>query len=122
MIKKNSMSRGNDSCRKVGQKPTRRLSAIKSIALIMVIVITGLLVSRFLDFVRGPETKWVQQTYVVTEGDTLWDIAWIIKQNGDSRDVREIIYELRQQNDLEKFIRPGDEVKIWAEVLKDGQK
>ena len=103
-------------------EPTRRLSAIKSIALIVVIVITWLLVSGFLDFLKGPETEWVQKTYIVSEGDTLWDIAQKVKQNGDSREAQEIIYELRQQNDLEKFIRPGDEVKIWAEVLKDGQK
>lgn len=121
MIKKNSMSRGNDSCRKVDCW-NRHRSNIKSIALIVLIVIMGLLVSGFLDFVRGPETEWIQKTYVVSEGDTLWDIAWKVKQNGDSREAQEIVYELRQQNDLDKFIRPGDEVKIWVEALKDGQK
>lgn len=117
MGKKNDMRRGNDACPvKVDERNS--CSACKSIALILLLVITALLVSGFMDVFQGPDTEWVQQTYVVSEGDTLWSIGQRVKAAGDERDIREIVFELRRQNKLENYIRPGDEVKIWAEVLK----
>ena len=120
MGKKNDMRRGNDACPvKVDERSScQKLSAGKSIALILLLVITALFVSGFMDILRGPDTEWVQQTYVVSEGDTLWSIGHRVKAAGDERDIREIVFELRRQNKLENYIRPGDEVKIWAEVLK----
>lgn len=120
MDKKNDMRRGNDACPvKVDERNScQKLSAAKSIALILLLVITALLVSGFMDVFQGPDTEWVQQTYVVSEGDTLWSIGQRVKAAGDERDIREIVFELRRQNKLENYIRPGDEVKIWAEVLK----
>lgn len=120
MCKKNDMRRGNDACPvKVDERNScQKLSAGKSIALILLLVITALLVSGFMDIFRSSDTEWVQQTYVVSEGDTLWSIGQRVKAAGDERDIREIVFELRRQNKLENYIRPGDEVKIWAEVLK----
>lgn len=65
------------------------------------------------------ETEMVQQCYVIRAGDTLWDVAGKVKKGGDRREMREIVYQIREQNRLDDYLHPGDKVYIWAEVLKD---
>ncbi|WP_282925876.1 cell division suppressor protein YneA [Helcococcus kunzii] len=58
-------------------------------------------------FVEGKSEK---KTITVDYGDTLWDIA----KNVDSdRDLREIIYEIKELNNIdESDIFPGDQIKV----------
>jgi hypothetical protein len=50
-------------------------------------------------------------TYVVSNGDTLWDIAEM--SNGYGRmDVREIVYDIRDASNITPNIQLGDVVQI----------
>lgn len=47
----------------------------------------------------------------IEEGDSLWNIAKENNPNGE--DVRKIVYEIREINNIEnEWIKPGDVIKI----------
>lgn len=49
-------------------------------------------------------------TYVtVKSGDTLWSIADSVS---DDRDVREVVFEIKQLNDCADMLQPGDVIKV----------
>ena len=50
-------------------------------------------------------------TYVVTYGDTLWDIAKT--SNGyDNMDTRQIIYDIQQASNITSDIQSGDIIQV----------
>lgn len=50
-------------------------------------------------------------TYVVSNGDTLWDIAEM--SNGyDDMDVRKIVFDIRQASNINADIQCGDVIQI----------
>lgn len=53
----------------------------------------------------------ITEDYVVTAGQTLWDIALENKKEGT--DTREYVYQLRQLNNINDcIITPGQKIKI----------
>ena len=50
------------------------------------------------------------EDYVVNDGDTLWTIATEYKK--DKQDVREYVYQLRELNNIDCIIYPGQTIKI----------
>ena len=48
--------------------------------------------------------------YTVKEGDTLWRIAK--RYNRDGEDVRKLIYEIREHNNITPMIYPGQEILV----------
>lgn len=50
------------------------------------------------------------ETYVVQRGDTLWKIAK--NHNYDKIDVREVIYNIQQANEIGSIIHAGQKLKI----------
>lgn len=67
-----------------------------------------IIVSSILEFNTSPK-KYNYETYIVSEGDTLWSIAASTHPEGD---IREIIYMIRQKNDISPLIFPGQELLI----------
>ena len=50
------------------------------------------------------------EEYVVSDGDTLWSIASEYKQ--EKQDVREYVYQLRELNNIDCIIYPGQTIQI----------
>lgn len=65
-----------------------------------------------------PVEKYVVKT-VAGEGDTLWNIVGdVMSQEGDMRDVREVIHYAREISNIKGTLQPGDIVLIPIEVHK----
>jgi 3D (Asp-Asp-Asp) domain-containing protein len=56
-----------------------------------------------------------QVEVIVKEGDTLWEIA---EENCPSQDPRKIVYQIKQENELERTIKAGDRLTIPREVSR----
>ena len=57
------------------------------------------------------DTKEVVLDYVVSQGDTLYDIAKNYKKDG--QDLRKFVYQIQKENDLfGKHIQPNQTLKI----------
>ena len=52
------------------------------------------------------------QTHIVESGETLYDISYRYLENTNSIDIREYVYELREFNDIDSLIYPGQKIKI----------
>jgi Tfp pilus assembly protein FimV len=51
--------------------------------------------------------------YIVEPGDTLWSIAERHREQAGVRDVRELVYALRQFNDLDStHLKPGQRLIV----------
>ena len=50
-------------------------------------------------------------TYVVSNGDTLWDIAKLSNGYGDV-EHQQIVYDIREASDITPYIHQGDVVQI----------
>ena len=92
----------------------RRISMPKIITLI------ALVVTMFVACSPGPATEWQENTFVVRPGQTLWEIAEACKDMGDVRALDAIVIDIKNHNNLGDFIRPGDKLKVWTQVLKNG--
>lgn len=63
------------------------------------------------------------ERYVVkvtaAEGDTLWNIVGdVMSQEGDRRDLREVIHYAREISNIKGTLQPGDVVLIPIEASK----
>lgn len=91
----------------------RRISMPKIILLICLVV------SMFVACSPGPATKWQQYIFVVRPGQTLWEIAENVKDMGDVRTLDDIVSDIKKNNKLDDFIRPGDKLIVWSKVLQE---
>ena len=75
-------------------------------------VIIVLAMALFVGFIVNDKHKIVgYESYFVTDGDTLWDIAK--QSNGyDHIDIRDIIYDIQQASNISSDIQWGDEIQI----------
>ena len=65
-----------------------------------------------------PVDKYVVKT-VAGEGDTLWNIVGdVMSQEGDSRDLREVIHYAREISNIKGTLQPGDVILIPIEVRR----
>lgn len=65
-----------------------------------------------------PVEKFVVKT-TAGEGDTLWRLVGsVMEQEGDRRDVREVIHYTRQISNIKGTLQPGDTVLIPIEVRR----
>lgn len=56
---------------------------------------------------------------VATDGDTLWHLVGdVMSQEGDMRDVREVIHYAREISNIKGTLQPGDLVLIPIEASK----
>lgn len=56
---------------------------------------------------------------VAAEGDTLWNIVGdVMSQEGDRRDLREVIHYAREISNIKGTLQPGDVVLIPIEASK----
>lgn len=80
------------------------------------LLISALLVSFVIDNILKLGTaygNYLNQTYVsyvVKPGDTLWNISSDFLKDGE--DKRDLIYQIRQANNISAEIFPGDEIMI----------
>lgn len=69
------------------------------------------------DYTR-PVDRYVVRT-VAAEGDTLWHIVGgVMSQEGDCRDVREVIHYAREISNIKGTLQPGDVVLVPIEVRR----
>lgn len=72
------------------------------------------------------ETIIVEKTYSVRIGETIWDIANDVKEQGDVRKVNEIMWQIQYDNNIKnaKNIQAGDKIIVWMQLLdkKEGVK
>lgn len=65
-----------------------------------------------------PTEKYVVKA-TASEGDTLWNIVGdVMSQEGDRRDVREVIHYAREISNIKGTLQPGDIVLIPIEVRR----
>lgn len=65
-----------------------------------------------------PVDNYVVKT-VAGEGDTLWHLVGsVMEHEGDSRDIREVIFYAKQISNLTGDLQPGDIVLIPVEVRR----
>lgn len=65
-----------------------------------------------------PVDNYVVKT-VAGEGDTLWHLVGsVMEREGDSRDIREVIFHTKKISNLKGDLQPGDIVLIPIEVCK----
>ena len=65
-----------------------------------------------------PVDKYVVKA-VAGEGDTLWNIVGdVMSQEGDRRDLREVIHYAREISNIKGTLQPGDVILIPIEVRK----
>lgn len=91
------------------------ISALASIAYLLFFVI-------FVAVLFWPEpTKTVERTYNVRIGETIWHIANDVKRQGDVRSEDEIIWQIRQDNNIsnERNIHAGDKITVWMHLPKN---
>jgi hypothetical protein len=86
------------------KKEKVQISVYSILCLVLIILIMCII----LGFNTCPK-KYKYETYVVYPGDTLWSIAASTNPEGD---IREIIYMIRQKNDINPIIYPGQELLI----------
>lgn len=66
-----------------------------------------------LGFHQQQPKEFIEVNVVVKKGDVLQDIVYDLKQKyNDSRDWREICFEVGELNNLGEFIYPGQVLKI----------
>lgn len=75
-------------------------------SILMLLII--LIMCSFKGFYTSPK-KYKYETYIVYPGDTLWSIAASTHPEGD---IRDLIYLIRQKNDISPMIYPGQELLI----------
>lgn len=65
-----------------------------------------------------PVEKFVVKT-TAGEGDTLWHLVGsVMEHEGDSRDIREVIFYTKKISNLKGDLQPGDIVLIPIEVRR----
>ena len=67
------------------------------------------------------KTVEVEKTYNVRIGETIWHIANDVKCQGDVRSEDEIIWQIRQDNNIsnERNIHAGDKITVWMHLPKN---
>lgn len=63
------------------------------------------------------EIKWVEETYIIGQGETLWDIA---EKYNENTDIRSYIYKIKELNPNLNTgnLQVGQEIKI---LVKGGE-
>lgn len=65
-----------------------------------------------------PTEKYVVKA-TAGEGDTLWNIVGdVMSQEGDRRDIHEVIFYTRQISNIKGMLQPGDVVLVPIEVRR----
>ena len=59
--------------------------------------------------IAGEQKPLQSTTYVVSDGDTLWSIA---SKYSKGEDIREVIFRIQSENDIENIIMPGQNLVI----------
>ena len=69
------------------------------------------------DYTR-PVDRYVVKV-IAADGDTLWHlVGGVMNQEGDRRDVREVIHYAREISNIKGTLQPGDVVLIPIEVRR----
>ena len=99
-------------------KEARRRKKIRERKIIRLLILFIILCISFLSiYFALRENEVIETVYIVKPNDTLWDIA--NKYTAKHQDIREVIYNIRQDNDLNSnFLSPGQKIIIKKTVNK----
>lgn len=91
---------------------------LKKLFFALVIILAAICVSGAI-YRPAPEPQKVQVTYTVHTGQTLWQITSELQGvYGDKRDIREVMYHIREDNGIKGHIYPGQRLNITLEATK----
>lgn len=88
------------------------------ILVIGTIIVCCLILLFFIDDMFSPQHtnyEYTYKEYVISDGERLWDIAEEELQNNTyykNEDIRQVIYEIQNDNDINSTIYPGQVIKI----------
>lgn len=110
--------KGPLNCRTLKRKNKKRQrERVMNMKKLLFILLAACCVWAAWDYSR-PVDKYVVKT-VAGEGDTLWNIVGdVMSQEGDRRDIHEVIFYTRQISNIKGTLQPGDIVLIPIEVRK----
>ncbi len=106
------------NCRTLKRKNKKRQrERVMNMKKLLFVLLAACCVWAAWDYSR-PVEKYVVKT-VAGEGDTLWNIVGgVMSQEGDRRDIHEVIFYTRQISNIKGTLQPGDIVLIPIEVRK----
>ncbi len=64
---------------------------------------------------KHPNYEYTYKEYVISDNERLWDIAEEELKNNTyykSEDIRQVVYEIKQDNNIDSTIYPGQVIKI----------
>ena len=106
------------NCRTIKKKNKKRQrERVMNMKKVLFVLLAACCVWAAWDYSR-PVDKYVVKT-VASEGDTLWNIVGdVMSQEGDRRDIHEVIFYTRQISNIKGTLQPGDIILIPIEVRK----
>mgnify|MGYP006880178574 FL=1 len=106
------------NCRTLKRKNKKRQrERVMNMKKLLFVLLAACCVWAAWDYSR-PVEKYVVKT-VAGEGDTLWNIVGgVMSQEGDRRDIHEVIFYTRQISNIKGILQPGDIVLIPIEVRR----
>nr|DAQ40959.1 MAG TPA: Chondroitinase B [Caudoviricetes sp.] len=106
------------NCRTLKRKNKKRQrERVMNMKKLLFVLLAACCVWAAWDYSR-PVEKYVVKT-VAGEGDTLWNIVGgVMSQEGDRRDIHEVIFYTRQISNIKGTLQPGDIVLIPIEVRR----
>lgn len=95
---------------------------LKKLFFAIVIVLAAVCVSGAI--FKPENTEKVEVKYTVTTGETMWGIVGdLMKEYGDRRDIREVLWETNKANGIKgQHIHPGQTIYITLETTKEATK
>lgn len=95
---------------------------LKKLFFALVVILAAICVSGAI--FKPEKTEKVEIKYTVATGETKWDIVGgLMKQYGDKRDIREVLWETDKANGIKgQHIFPGQTLYITLETTKEATK
>lgn len=112
------LKKGPLNCRTIKKKNKKRQrERVMNMKKLLFVLLAACCIWAAYDYSR-PVDKYVVKT-VAGEGDTLWNIVGdVTSQEGDRRDIHEVIYYTRKISNIKGDLQPGDIILIPIEVRK----
>ena len=87
---------------------------MQKIKVILIIATVVLLISMTVILTTIQKYTFVETTYIVEQGDSLWSIA--SNYCPDSMDLRSYIHKIQEENNIDSLIYPGQKLTVFLVI------